>query len=291
MTYICPVCGYDELEQPPKNFSICDSCGTEFENDDFNRSHAELRHEWITQNMPWFSRSSSPPKNWSPLRQLIIADHASDLILHPRFTDDLDYRSEVNKAFSEVFISKQLKALREREEEALTQTQLADKAGMKQSRISELEGMNYSSWSISTLERLAKALGVAFTYQFEAWREFVSRILEGLSDEVLAIPSFERDTVVTNQGVFVKQDAPAFRPAYGSAAGTTYTSVRLAPDQSQLQVDEILRAALFAVDRGYELGIAENVASITVEEEFPLTPVSVGVFQKGSSDVTSLMVN
>ena len=214
MTYICPVCGYDELTQPPENFSICECCGTEFGNDDFDRSHAELRREWISNDMPWFSRSVPAPKNWSSLRQLIIAEHGADLARHPRFKDDLDFRSDVNKAFSEVLISKQLKALREREEEPLTQTELAEKAGMKQSRISELEGMNYSSWSISTLERLAKALGVSFSYSFVPWSELLSRMERGFDAEALAVPSFEQE-------ITIDQETPI------AAQAESYTGVRL----------------------------------------------------------------
>ena len=47
--YICPVCGYDRLEEPPKNFSICPSCGTEFEFDDTFQTHAQLRAAWLSR--------------------------------------------------------------------------------------------------------------------------------------------------------------------------------------------------------------------------------------------------
>src|ERR1017187_7282190 len=45
--YLCSVCGYDRLEDPPKNFTICPSCGTEFGYDDAFASHAELRAKWL----------------------------------------------------------------------------------------------------------------------------------------------------------------------------------------------------------------------------------------------------
>jgi hypothetical protein len=285
MTYQCPVCGYDELTQSPENFSICECCGTEFESDDFDRSHAELRRDWITNNMPWFSRAILMPKNWSPDRQLIIADHGIDLITHPRFKAELDFRSEVNKAFSEVFISKQLKALRERKEEPLTQTQRADKAGMKQSRISELEGMNYSSWSISTLERLAKALGVAFTYSFEAWSDLVSRIEQGLSAEVLAIPSFEHDIAVTNQVVLIKKEGPPIIRRRDVLYGLDSVSAVLLPS-GQLGIDDILRSALFALDPK-DPDVQEYVM---IEDEPSSTPT---FFEKssGPESLTSLAIN
>src|SRR6266496_2663826 len=30
VVYLCPVCGYDQLDEPPQHYSTCPSCGTEF---------------------------------------------------------------------------------------------------------------------------------------------------------------------------------------------------------------------------------------------------------------------
>jgi transcriptional regulator with XRE-family HTH domain len=191
MMYNCPVCGYDGLTKPPTSNRICPCCGTEFESDDFDRSYKELRSEWIEKGMPWFSRATLRPKEWSAFHQLIIANFAADLVSHPRFRSDIEFRYAVNKAYSEVRIAKQLKILRE--DDNLTQSQLAEKAAMKQSRISALEGMDYSSWSISTLERLAKALGVGFKFSFASWSELVGEIESGLTQTNVRVPSFEDD--------------------------------------------------------------------------------------------------
>lgn len=194
MTYYnCPVCGYDQLTKPPMDFYICPCCGTEFGLDDDEQTHQELRNEWIAKDMRWFSQAALPPKEWSPYRQLIIADHRSDLTGHPRFRSDFEYRFAVNTAFAEVRIAKQLKVLRDTRTPPLTQLQLAEKADMKQSRISELEGMNYSSWSISTIERLAKAMGLGIKYSVAGWGEIVAEIEGGLSREELYVPAFEDD--------------------------------------------------------------------------------------------------
>jgi transcriptional regulator with XRE-family HTH domain len=189
----CPICGYGALTKPPADSYICPCCGTEFGSDDFEKSRKELRAEWIGKGMPWFSRATLRPKNWNGYRQLIIANLGSDLIAHARFKAEFQYRFEVNKAWSEVRIGKQLKVLRETRKEQLTQSMLAQKAEMKQSRISELEGMNYESWSKTTMERLAKALGVGIKYSFAGWGDMVSEIESGLSPEELWIPSFEDD--------------------------------------------------------------------------------------------------
>lgn len=69
----CPVCAYPKLTEPPLNFSICPSCGTEFENDDYDRTHEDLRRAWLAKGAPWFSRATLPPPNWSGLKQLLKA--------------------------------------------------------------------------------------------------------------------------------------------------------------------------------------------------------------------------
>ncbi|MGO9991330.1 MAG: helix-turn-helix domain-containing protein [Steroidobacteraceae bacterium] len=69
-------------------------------------------------------------------------------------------------------IATQLKVLREQRK--LTQEELANLAGMKQERISVLENVNYSSWSINTLRKLAKALDVRLRVSFETFGSLVA---------------------------------------------------------------------------------------------------------------------
>jgi len=77
MSYQCPVCGYNEMAQPPENFYICPSCGTEFENDDFEVSHANLRERWLDLGAPWFSKAVPRPNEWNPISQLRAAGFIS----------------------------------------------------------------------------------------------------------------------------------------------------------------------------------------------------------------------
>lgn len=71
MRYICPVCGYDRLEEPPyidgyiPSHDICDCCGSEFGLDDCE----EYRKKWIDMGCPWFSPESKPI-NWNLNEQL-----------------------------------------------------------------------------------------------------------------------------------------------------------------------------------------------------------------------------
>ncbi len=68
--YNCPVCGYNQLTRPPKDYLICPSCGTEFGYDDFATTPEELRNEWIANGAHWFSQATLPPLNWNPITQL-----------------------------------------------------------------------------------------------------------------------------------------------------------------------------------------------------------------------------
>jgi hypothetical protein len=79
MTYTCPVCGYDKLLRPPKDYTICKSCGTEFGYDDFATSHPELRRLWIANGMQWHSRRVQPPEGWNPILQLLHAGFGYEL--------------------------------------------------------------------------------------------------------------------------------------------------------------------------------------------------------------------
>ena len=55
--YTCPVCSYYPMADPPRDWNICPCCGTEFGNDDYDRTHAELRAAWEAKGRPWFSRA------------------------------------------------------------------------------------------------------------------------------------------------------------------------------------------------------------------------------------------
>ena len=75
MSFVCPVCGYPNLAEPPydgtsPSYEICPSCGTEFGYEDSGRSHAELRHAWVDGGCRWWATYDKPPKGWDPLQQL-----------------------------------------------------------------------------------------------------------------------------------------------------------------------------------------------------------------------------
>src|SRR5689334_2869128 len=79
--------------------------------------------------------------------------------------EDKEYAEAYLDDFLNVYIATQLKVLRE--QRGLSQQALAELADMKQTRISLLENVNYGSWSIQTLRRIAHALDVALNVSFE----------------------------------------------------------------------------------------------------------------------------
>ena len=79
MAYICPVCAYSDLPEPPQNFSICPCCGTEFGYDDAKTPHAALRKRWIGEGAQWVSRARAHSPEWNPWLQLIEAGFRYDV--------------------------------------------------------------------------------------------------------------------------------------------------------------------------------------------------------------------
>lgn len=71
--HVCPVCAYPYMLDPPVETNICPCCGTEFGFDDFDRSHEQLRTEWLGRGAPWFSHATPPPILWDPIKQLAVA--------------------------------------------------------------------------------------------------------------------------------------------------------------------------------------------------------------------------
>jgi|SRR6185295_3465867 len=68
-TYVCPVCGYPQLEDPPSRYEICPCCQTQFENDDEFSTRKALRDEWIGKGMKFWA-TWELPNNFAPNKQL-----------------------------------------------------------------------------------------------------------------------------------------------------------------------------------------------------------------------------
>jgi hypothetical protein len=76
--YTCPVCGFG-MEDPPCDYNICPSCGTEFGHHDVNASVESLRAEWLRRGALWWSAVDVCPDNWDPYGQVsaLLQGHMS----------------------------------------------------------------------------------------------------------------------------------------------------------------------------------------------------------------------
>lgn len=76
-TYICPVCGYPALAEPPYNeqghgsHEICPCCGFEYGYDDHSEgiSHSQYLKKWLSEGAQWFDPEAMPP-GWDLEEQL-----------------------------------------------------------------------------------------------------------------------------------------------------------------------------------------------------------------------------
>lgn len=74
----CPVCGFDQLDEPPRNrtggasMEICSCCGFQFgvTDDDQGVSCDDYRERWIAGGMAWSGKGKKAPKGWNPQTQL-----------------------------------------------------------------------------------------------------------------------------------------------------------------------------------------------------------------------------
>src|SRR5487761_1337539 len=94
-----------------------------------------------------------------------------------------EYRHAYAEECVNTMIATQIKVLREERE--MTQSALADRAGMAQPRLSVMENADYSNWSINTLKRLARAFDVAISVKFETFSNVIMDF-EGMNRENLS---------------------------------------------------------------------------------------------------------
>lgn len=156
---------------------------------------------------------------------------------------DREYREAFVEEFLNSWIATQIKALREQRQ--WTQEKLAEEAGMRQPRISALENIDYSSWSVSTLRRLAKAFDVDLAVEF---RSYGKRLLDFARFERgdLEEAPFPMDSLFQRAMMVASLDsqlADLIRPSTQTNEGAALESVlniaapkpfRLPPKQSDL---------------------------------------------------------
>ena len=147
---------------------------------------------------------------------------------------DPEYRRAFAEALLNTSIAAQLKA--NREARGLSQNELGDACEMGQSRISTMENVNYGSWSIKTLKRLAEAFDVPLIVRFGTWDELL-QMAANLSRENLEVQPFSAvikalptDPETTSYSVsarlvhFPNATLPTIRPGSVSLTATAVAS-------------------------------------------------------------------
>lgn len=107
-----------------------------------------------------------------------------------KLIQDVEFRADYLRAKLNVNIPSQIRALRRRQEK--TQTQLADDAGMKQSRISAMEQPGVTAFNVETLVRLAAAFKVGLIVRFAPVSE-VLRFENDFSQDHFDVVTIDQD--------------------------------------------------------------------------------------------------
>lgn len=149
--------------------------------------------------------------------------------LKKQFQDE-EFRNGYADESLNAYIATQIKVLREQRN--LTQAKLAELAGMKQARIAVLENVNYSSWSITTLKRLAEAFRLRLSVKFEEFGDLLTEV-ETFSRERLEKRSFEDDPAFKDDLV----DAAAVS---ASDKASNVTTATLAHTKSNVTAGRVL---------------------------------------------------
>jgi transcriptional regulator with XRE-family HTH domain len=140
---------------------------------------------------------------------------------------DREYRQTYADSFLDTYIAAQIKALREAR--GWSQQDLGERSGMHQSRISALENVNYSSWSIRTLRRLAKAFDLRLSVRFDSFGHLLEEVVS-FKREALQEPSFAQDPVFQMDArALAEAETPKITPRSAQAGKANVTFVDFEP--------------------------------------------------------------
>jgi transcriptional regulator with XRE-family HTH domain len=175
---------------------------------------------------------------------------------------DRDYRHGYADEFLNSSIATQVKVLRE--QHGWSQKELAKLAQMRQPRISVLENVNYSSWSINILRKLAEAFDLTLCVSFESFGKRLADI-ERFSREALERFSFEDDPV------FAEAEAEAVEVEVKVTAAT-----KALPDAQERESLEV-RKPLLRVIPSLSAGTSQGKGKPQGEDVVPQQRGIIGI--------------
>lgn len=141
---------------------------------------------------------------------------------------DEDARREYADEFLDTMISLQIRALRQ--ERKWNQKQFGDRVpeGMEQQQVSLLESADYSSWTITTLKRLAAAFDLRLRVTFESFGSLRDDLL-ALRRQDLQRPSFGDDPAFTEVATGEEASEPAGKEWSWAAVAASSPSESASP--------------------------------------------------------------
>lgn len=108
---------------------------------------------------------------------------------------DIEFAEVYADSFLDSSIATQIKVLREQRQ--MTQQELAEKIGSTQTVISRIERVDYSSWSLKTLKKLAAAFRVRLRVSFETYGTLIGEI-DSFGRGSLKRPAHEDDPLLAD---------------------------------------------------------------------------------------------
>jgi transcriptional regulator with XRE-family HTH domain len=128
---------------------------------------------------------------------------------------DPEYRHDYAQSFLDMTLARQIRAIRK--QRGLSQADLAEALGTRQSAISMLEDEDYGSMTLSTLKELARAFDVYLDVRFTSFSRLADSV-EHTSIDALEVPAFDNDPYFDNYAV-----------AYSSTAASQPSMLHDAP--------------------------------------------------------------
>jgi transcriptional regulator with XRE-family HTH domain len=150
---------------------------------------------------------------------------------------DQEYAEEYAVSFLNAYIATQIKVVRE--QRGMTQAALGREIGTTQTGISRIENVNYSSWSIRTLIKLARAFHVRLKVSFEPFGTLPNEVVQLDRESLERVP---------------REDDPSLKEKIASSVGAVLHPHR---DGNVLFIDSM--KAISATDK-------KNVREITQSE-------------------------
>jgi transcriptional regulator with XRE-family HTH domain len=148
---------------------------------------------------------------------------------------DKEYRDAFVASQIDIGIPYQIRALRGK----VGQKELAERAGMKQPRISNIERPGYANLNLTTLKRIAAAFDVALIVRFAPFSELIDWA-ESFSTDSFSVPAFDQDAKLF-KGVAMTQTSSQVLPPTKTPRSTAAIAA-LAPSTSDKPVHSAVDA-------------------------------------------------